>query len=811
MLFSLPSSYPKLTVCQISDEDDVDPASAQLRAEAGNKSTTLSEHSGAHLPRLDNSARRISASLSALAATAAESAALLKMPRRSRRTAVKTVQTVRAPTKRKRESLTTAPRTSLAKRPRKSTRRGFNDNSDEDIDARQLAAAKNVEGDDDGLEEVAAAAVKAWGPPESSEPTRRATGDGGRAGQTEAVHLSPAKHGHIQPGHARSETPLFVDQDGDEGMAKEQPALTVRRRGRPRKSHALSDNVEDQAIPKNAPAVEKRGQSTKSPHLSSSIQDNTRNGRVPAVMATERPDRSTHSLPHRRFAATTSRRGRPTKESMPNQGRTGSNSRFQVRKPVRTLPIGKNDIFEPQHSDPEVEADDGAAQDKRPVEEEDSDDADEEEDEEDADDGSDDDHDDILLSDIPETSITEWRKLSPSDFNSIYQSSRKFQRHLNKNNHHRSRDKISNPIQAFKQGCRRLTQEITGPILEQDYDPVTPTTYWNRVDKAFDTLRRTFWGTMLGGSAALAQQFYEQLFLDLIALFYASSRLYTCMDDDGARIKSLELILSVSTFIHEFCERVRRWKVKVDTDLAIVKPARQICKMVRDLGPLIRSEIKAVQNDMLRERRRLQVLRDEQMIEGERARHIKQREHDMKMNRLNYFLTERYKIQSYDRSMATNKFQPRFQQPPSSSRFAVDANGDPYEREDVFTARRPGSTAPGKELNIPAIKWELAESLILIDAVVKFHSKRPSRRTYDWTRECVNSSLDQPMMWKAIMEEYCGFRGPLTHRTFLELLFEAKRLQRVYEYTVATTGAPSGKLSYFEELQDLDLYDLYYP
>jgi hypothetical protein len=60
------------------------------------------------------------------------------------------------------------------------------------------------------------------------------------------------------------------------------------------------------------------------------------------------------------------------------------------------------------------------------------------------------------------------------------------------------------------------------------------------------------------------------------------------------------------------------------------------------------------------------------------------------------------------------------------------------------------------------------------------------------------------------MNECCGYRGPLTHRTFLELLFEAKRLQRVYEYNEAT-GNPSGKLVYFRELQDMDLYDLYFP
>ncbi|TLD32276.1 guanine nucleotide-binding 3-like [Venturia nashicola] len=269
----------------------------------------------------------------------------------------------------------------------------------------------------------------------------------------------------------------------------------------------------------------------------------------------------------------------------------------------------------------------------------------------------------------------------------------------------------------------------------------------------------------------LLKNIYAFVFPDLLKILATASYSLLVRTESDEDIVSSDLmgLIDITRCVTSLGSRAFKWKTKVDSDLALVKPVKN--EIVAPLKKILREfekhryRLEAEEEETGRKLRRSQEvkrLRAEREIERERIAKLASKEDRMRVLYMWRANVESDLIRRFERlAMPNLRRRDRL--------YPLDANGQPFEREAVFKPR----------LSVP-------------------HMDRPSADDddEDWTEEELEALQEglaeiphDELFWKKFYREYCHYRrnddgsrgGPLRDRTVAEIL---KEMVRFRDYSI---------------------------
>lgn len=310
----------------------------------------------------------------------------------------------------------------------------------------------------------------------------------------------------------------------------------------------------------------------------------------------------------------------------------------------------------------------------------------------------------------------------------------------------------------------------------------------------------------------LSMNIYVFVVPDLLKILATASYnlLKRTKSDDDIISSDLSGLIDITRCITSLGSRAMKWKTKVDSTLALVKPVKNdivapLKKILREFERH-RDRLEAEEEEEEKQLRRSQEvkrLRAEREFEKERIAKL-----TSKGDRLRTLYMWRANVETdLDRRLG------RLAMPNLRRRdktYPLDANGEPFEREAVF---KPRSSIPHMDRPSAADEdedWTEEELEALQEGLAEFTRKFLSlcEMSSSTTINIVQS--DDEFFWKKFYKEYCHYRrnadgsrgGPLRDRNVAGIL---KEMARFRDYAIEDRGElPEWLL----DIPDMDLCPL---
>jgi hypothetical protein len=319
----------------------------------------------------------------------------------------------------------------------------------------------------------------------------------------------------------------------------------------------------------------------------------------------------------------------------------------------------------------------------------------------------------------------------------------------------------------------------------------------------------------LAQSKRLTTQIHAYVFLDLVRVFTGAIRCHQAIilhqgtTEEQPNLNELGEFITIAEAIVALGARSLNWKTKVDTDLSLVRPVRN--GIVAPFKTLLNAFMKhrkrletEQHNNRISKLRREQLGREEEM-QSERERETESFER--KVDRLRLLYAARQAAEPNPIRKISKKFHMPDVRSKHWQRYPLDsdANGVTFERVPVFRQRPAGSHIPDADGEVADDDWVVEEIVALEDALKTCHGTFESAEP-NLKKIFVTYLRTGKRMWEKAFAKYCGYKGPLKHRTVAQILREA------FEFRDANLNPPEGgevsDEDWIVDIPDLDLLEL---
>jgi hypothetical protein len=243
----------------------------------------------------------------------------------------------------------------------------------------------------------------------------------------------------------------------------------------------------------------------------------------------------------------------------------------------------------------------------------------------------------------------------------------------------------------------------------------------------------------LAQSRKLTTQTYAYVFMDLVRVFtgavhcHQSIILHQGTTEEQPNLHEIGELIAVAEAIVALGEKSRSWKIKVDSDLALVKPVlndivapfkRVLKELLKQRNRLEREQHNARVSKKLREQ-----LDHEEEVQSQRVKDTESFER--RVDRLRLLYAARQAAEPNPIRKISKKFHMPDVRSKHRKRYPLDsdANGVTFERVPVFRQRSVGSHIPDAEGDVADDDWDVEEIVALEDALKTCHGmfKFPER------------------------------------------------------------------------------------